>query len=267
MTSSAEPAGAPPKSTVSHVDIVGALMMREMTTRYGREGLGFLWLIGEPLLFCFGVLAMWSLLRSEYEHGIRLAPFVMTGYMSLLLIRHMVSHSMSALEANAGLLYHRRITPIHLYFARGALDFAGTTVAFLVVYATLFATGNVELPTDPLLLYSGWLLLVWLSFGIALNLSALAMRFAVLERIIPVMMYLVIPVSGAFTMAAWLPAAYRDIYLLIPIPHTVEMIREAVFGEFVETYYSPVYVAAWALVLNFSGFVLLANAKSYLDVE
>ena len=39
--------------------IIGALMMREIVTRFGREGFGFLWLIGEPLLFCMGVIVMW----------------------------------------------------------------------------------------------------------------------------------------------------------------------------------------------------------------
>ena len=68
--------------------INGALMMREMVTRYGREGLGFLWVVGEPLMFCLGVIVMWTFLKPAYEHGVRVGPFVMTGYMCLLLLRH-----------------------------------------------------------------------------------------------------------------------------------------------------------------------------------
>lgn len=56
----------------SHSRVVGALMMRELITRFGRDGLGFLWLVGEPLLFCLGVLGLWALIRPEYEHGVRL---------------------------------------------------------------------------------------------------------------------------------------------------------------------------------------------------
>ena len=41
-----------------HARLLWALMMRELSTRYGRDNLGFLWLIGEPLLFTFGVLIM-----------------------------------------------------------------------------------------------------------------------------------------------------------------------------------------------------------------
>ena len=86
----------------SHIRIIGALMMRETVTRYGRQGLGLLWLIGEPLLFCFGVIIMWSLIKPAYEHGVRIAPFIMTGYMCLLLLRHLVGANMNALQANGG---------------------------------------------------------------------------------------------------------------------------------------------------------------------
>ena len=50
--------------------VIGALVMREMTTRYGRQGLGFAWVIGEPLIFCFGVLILWTATKPAYEHGL-----------------------------------------------------------------------------------------------------------------------------------------------------------------------------------------------------
>ena len=80
----------PAPALLRQLSIVRALMLRELITRYGREGLGFLWVIGEPLVFCLGVVLMWNLIRPEYEHGIRLGPLGMTGYMALLLLRHQI---------------------------------------------------------------------------------------------------------------------------------------------------------------------------------
>ena len=94
--SATPPSSALPQiGPLRHLSIVRALMLRELITRYGREGLGFLWVIGEPLVFCLGVVLMWNLIRPEYEHGIRLGPMVMTGYMALLLLRHQISFSLS----------------------------------------------------------------------------------------------------------------------------------------------------------------------------
>ncbi len=250
-----------------HSRIIGALFMRETITRYGREGLGFLWLIGEPLIFCLGVMGLWTLIKPEYEHGIRIAPFVMTGYMCLLMLRHVVSHSLNALQANVGLMHHKAVKPLHIYISRVLIEFAGSTIAFAVLYAILFVLGVVNLPNNVLLLYSGWLLLFWFSTGLAITFSALSLQFEVIERIVPVFMYLMIPLSGAFLMVDWLPSTYQKYYLMIPMPHTVEMVRSATFGEFVPTHYNPAYPAAWAAVLTFVGLVLLANVRRHVDVE
>ncbi|UQV17452.1 hypothetical protein MU852_11160 [Brevundimonas albigilva] len=110
--------------------IVSALMKREMVTRFGREGLGFAWLIAEPLVFCFGVMILWSFTKPAYEHGVRLAPFVMTAYMSLILLRHLISYMSGAVQANIGLLYHRQITPIHIFTSRILLEILGGGTAF-----------------------------------------------------------------------------------------------------------------------------------------
>lgn len=247
--------------------IVVALMMRELITRYGRKGLGFAWVIGEPLIFCLGVLVLWSVARPDYEHGIRMGPFVMTGYMCLLLLRHQITLSLSALQANVGLLHHRGIAVLHLYIARNILEFLGTTAAFAVVYAVLMVLGQVSWPANLLLLYGGWFLLAFMATGLAMIFAALAIRYDVMERIVPLFTYILIPMSGVFFMAAWVPAAYRDAFLLIPLPHVVEMVRAGVFGEFVETHFDPLYALGWAALFNVVGLLLLGGARERIDAE
>jgi capsular polysaccharide transport system permease protein len=247
--------------------IVTALMLRELITRYGRRGLGFAWLIAEPLLFCLGVIVLWSVARPEYEHGLRMGPFVMTGYMCLLLLRHQITLSLSALQANVGLLHHRGIAVLHICIARNLLEFLGTTAAFAVVYAVLMVLGQVSAPQDWLLLYGGWLLLAFMSAGLALIFAALALRFEVMERIVPLFTYILIPMSGVFFMAAWVPAAYREAFLLIPLPHPVEMVRAGVFGEFVATHFDPLYALGWSVVFVFVGLLLLGGARERIDAE
>lgn len=247
--------------------IVIALMLRELITRYGRKGLGFAWVIGEPLLFCLGVLVLWSVARPDYEHGIRMGPFVMTGYMCLLLLRHQITLSLSALQANVGLLHHRGIAVLHLYIARNILEFLGTTAAFVVVYGVLMVLGQVGWPANLLLLYGGWFLLAFMAAGLAMIFAALAIRYDVMERIVPLFTYILIPMSGVFFMAAWVPAAYRDAFLLIPLPHVVEMVRAGVFGEFVETHFNPLYALGWAAVFNVTGLLLLGGARERIDAE
>ncbi len=241
--------------------------MREMTTRFGREGLGFLWVVGEPLLFCLGVLVMWSLIKPAYEHGVRLGPLVMTGYMSLLIYRHMISFSIGALTANIGLMYHRQIGIMHIFIARNVMEFAGGTAAFVIVYLTLLVMGEVGLPEDWLLLYGGWILVGWTGFGIAMIFAGLTLRFEVMERIAPLLTYAMIPLSGAFFMVSWLPAEYREPFLWVPFPNAIEMVRAGVFGEFVDTYYHADYALLSGGLMLFLGMILLAGAKNRIVIE
>src|SRR5437879_12100270 len=68
--------------------VLGALFMREIQIRWGRRNLGFAWLFAEPLVFAFPVLLMWSMMRSPFEHGLPLMPFIWSGYLPLLMFRH-----------------------------------------------------------------------------------------------------------------------------------------------------------------------------------
>ena len=244
-----------------------SLVMREIITRFGREGLGFAWLVAEPLAFCFGVMVLWSFTKPAYEHGIRLAPFVMTAYMSLILIRHLIGYLAGALQGNMGLLYHRQIGPLHIFSARILLEFAGATIAYAIVYVFLLAVGQVNLPSNYLLLYFGWFLLAFISSGFALILTGLAMRFDVMERLIGLIGYLILPLSGVFTMVAWLPDGFRKVLLMLPFVHPVEMMRSAVFGEFVKTYYDIPYALAFGAVFNIVGLLLVSSARHLIETE
>ena len=44
--------------------VLGALLIREVITRYGRHNIGFLWLFVEPMLFTLGVTALWTATKS-----------------------------------------------------------------------------------------------------------------------------------------------------------------------------------------------------------
>lgn len=247
--------------------IVSALIMREMTTRFGRQGLGFAWVIGEPLLFCFGVLILWTATKPAYEHGVRLAPFVMTGYMSIILMRHFLSLLASAIQANLGLMYHREVAPLHLLISRALLELGGASGAFMVVYGVLLALNQVGLPHNYLLLYCGWLLLAWTALGFALLLTGLSMRYELMERLVPVIGYILVPISGAFFMVSWLPAPARELIMFIPFVHGIEMLRSGVFGEFVPTYYNWPYALFTGAIMNIGGLLIISASRDRIEVE
>jgi capsular polysaccharide transport system permease protein len=187
--------------------------------------------------------------------------------MCILLFRHMLQSCAGALQANVGLLHHRIVRPLHLYLSRALLEIGGGVAAFAFVYVVLLVLGSVSPPHDILLVFTGYSILALISLGFSMTFAALIIRFEVLERVLPVMMYIMIPLSGSFVMVDGVPAEYRAAYLINPVPHTIEMVRAGTFGEFVTTHYNPVYPLAWGVGLLFVGLVLLSETQKYLDVE
>lgn len=251
----------------SHGRIVWALLLRELGTRYGRSNLGFLWVIAEPLLFCFGVMLLWTAIKPPFEHGLRVIPFVVTGYMPIILVRHMITQALNCVRANGGLLYHRQITVLHMFAARLLLEFVGVTMAFVVVVLALWLFGLTDPPQDLLLLYGGWCLLAWLSAGLAMTLGALAQIAEVVERFVALFTYILVPLSGTFYMVGWLAEPFREAVLYLPFIHPVEMIRGGFFGPDVRTYFDLGYSAFWAAGLMLLGLLLLRFVRDRVEVE
>ena len=46
--------------------VVGALLIREIHSRFGRESLGFAWTVAEPLVFALPALLMWRMIRAVF---------------------------------------------------------------------------------------------------------------------------------------------------------------------------------------------------------
>jgi len=250
-----------------HRRIIWALLMRELATRYGRDDLGFLWVLAEPMIFALAVASLWAVIRPPFEYGIPVVPFTITGYLPLILVRQTASYSVSAVRVNQALLYHRQVTPLHLYISRFVVEAAGISFAYIIIVVGLHFVGLCPLPRDILVLIAGWALLAWIAFGLALILGAASEILPFMERVVPVLTYIIIPISGAFYMASALPPAYRHMVLFIPFVHCFELMRGAFFGEFLKTYVNLPYAIAWAAGLTLLGLLLVQFVRGRLEIE
>ena len=121
--------------------VIGALMLRELHTRFGRENLGYLWIVGEPILFCMGVAIAWTAMRPPHEHGLPITAIVLTGYIPLTMWRHCLLSAVKAFEAKGSLLFHRQVTPLDIITARVILEVMGTLMAGLLVASVALRSG------------------------------------------------------------------------------------------------------------------------------
>jgi capsular polysaccharide transport system permease protein len=253
-----------------HRRIMWALIMRELSTRYGRNNLGFLWLVGEPIVFAGGVSILWTFIRPPYENGIKLIPFIITGYLPLIMVRHVIGHTVGAIKNNNTLLFHRMVSPLHLLLARIVTELIGASLGAVVVIIFYNIIGVMGLPPtvmDFANVYAGWFLLAWLSSAVAIVMAALTEIFEFTERFVQVITYIIVPLSGTFIMVASMPPKYQSIALAVPFAHEFELIRHGYFGDSIATVYSIPYVIIWCSGLSIVGLWLIGFVRSRIEID
>jgi capsular polysaccharide transport system permease protein len=230
--------------------VIGALLVREMLTRYGRHNIGFLWLFVEPMLFTLGVTALWTATKSVHGSDLPIVAFALTGYSSVLLWRNMPGRCIGALWSNLSLMYHRNIKVLDIYAARLLLEFGGATISFATLSVVFIAVGWLALPEDFLMVAAGWLLLAWFGAALAIFLGALSHHSELVDKLWHPASYLLFPLSGAAFLVAALPVFAQEIVLYIPTVHGVEMVREGWFGSQAQAIYDVSYLVSCNLVLS-----------------
>jgi capsular polysaccharide transport system permease protein len=247
------------RSLAIQTQVIGALLMREILTRYGRHNIGFLWLFAEPMLFTLVVTVLWTATRSIHGSAIPIVAFAVTGYSAVLLWRSMPSRCIKAMEPNHALMYHRNVKALDIYLARLTLEAAGATISFVVLSLIFISIGWMEPPEDVLTIGIGWLLLTWFGFGLAIFLGALSETFAAVEKFWSPMSYVVFPLSGVAFVVDAAPKHLRELILLIPMVHASEMIRDGYFGRLFNAHYDVTYLISWCMGLTLLG---LAKVRS-----
>lgn len=255
------------RSVAIQMRVIGALLMREVITRYGRHNIGFMWLFVEPMLFTLGVAALWTATKAAHGSSLPIVPFAVTGYSSVLLWRNGSSRCAKAIEPNLSLLYHRNVRVIDVFAARLILEIGGSTISLMVISLAFMAIGWMPAPVDILKMMVAWFLLAWFAVSLGLIVGALSERSEMFERIWHTFMYLLFPLSGAVFMVDWLPKTAQELILWIPMVHGTEMLRHGYFGEAVRTYEDPAYLMLWDLCLLLIGLALVRETGRRVQPE
>jgi ABC-type polysaccharide/polyol phosphate export permease len=241
--------------------VVGALLMREILTRYGRHNIGFLWLFVEPMIFTLGVAALWAFAAMHQRSNIPIVAWAVTGYSSVLLWRNMPSRCVHAVEPNLALMYHRNVNLLDIYVARLLLEASGATLSFVILACAFVALGTMPPPEDLLKVMCGWFMLAWFGFSLAIFVGTLSEQSEAVEKLWHPITYLLFPLSGAAFNVDALPVAAQKVVLLLPMVHGVELLREGYFGSAFNAHYSIAYLASICAVLSLLGFAKLRKVS------
>lgn len=247
--------------------VIGALVIRELRTRFGQRRLGYVWLFVEPLLFSAAIVLIHGTRGRFSGEGLRTTfEFFAIGYLLFFKFRSIVNRAGNAIGANRSLLFHRQVTLPDLFVARHVIEGIAVTGVLAVFVVAAVAMGG-EPPDSPIQMICALGLMLLLAQGIAFIVGALTAEWDHLDRIIMLLSILMLPFCGVFFMVEWLPEWMQDIVLWIPTVHVFELLREGQFGDRVSATYDLRYLASWILVPHLLGLAALRITRQRIGLE
>jgi len=243
--------------------ILKALVIREVLTRWGRKNIAFLWFFLEPTMMVIGNELFWLIKTTKSidvytQLNISLTAFVLIGYLSLMLVRNSINLLSQAIRSNSALLQHRSLKPLDFYFSRFILEVAGASTSLIILLFFLISLTIIPPIKNPPLMLLAWYFFIWLSLGVGLTLGPLIARSEALSALWrSTLVHLLFLINGSFFFVAWLPDQYQKIVLWIPMVHISEMLKNGYYGQIYQSsYYSIPYIITWCILLTFSGLLI-----------
>jgi capsular polysaccharide transport system permease protein len=266
-TAAPRPSGSFMASLKVQAHVIGALLMRELHTRYGRENVGYLWLFLEPMMLAGAVASIHAGSGSHYGSDIRTVPFTICGYCTFILFRGIFSRAEGALESNMPLLYHRSITIFDILFSRAVLEFAGTMATFAILLSLATVLELSELPERPLALLGGVVMMLWFSFSAGMLCCAITHDNKLAARLVHPLTYIMMPLSGAFYQLAWIPQPYQTWLSWFPMPLIFEQIRYGQFRSASNTFVDIPYICAVCMIMTYLGLIAIKITRRHVHLN
>ncbi|KJF71941.1 ABC transporter permease [Agrobacterium arsenijevicii] len=248
----------------AHIRVVGALLIREMSTRFGSKPGGYVWAIIDPA----GHIAFMSLIFMAITHtpalGKSFPLFFATGYLAFQFYAAMAGFLNGAIKANRTLLSYPNVAPIDTIVARYILQ-AGTTsvVSFCVLGVILLTVDQPVYLNWPAIIEAAFAATV-LGLGIGIFNNVATLRFPLYEQVFNIINRPMFLISGVFFLPDALPAPIRDIVLLNPLVHVVMLFRKGFYPEYRAEMMNMTYLYSFALTILFMGLLLFTRSASVL---
>lgn len=241
------------------VAVLRALVLREMLQRLFAARGAWAWLLVEPLFHAFYLTLIYSVIRIRFIGGIDTVLWLLSGLMGYFLFSRTASQVSGAIAANRPLFSYRQVKPLDTGIARAILEACLMTIIMVAVFSGAALFGHILRPDEPLtvllglgsswLTGAGWGLIISIAKDILPELGTL------IDLLIQRPLYLI---SGVVVPLSALPPQIREVLMLNPLAHALELMRVGIAMHYHTAPESNLtYPAIASLVLVFIGVLLV----------
>jgi capsular polysaccharide transport system permease protein len=238
--------------------IVFALILREITTTYGRNPGGFLWAFLEPVAAIILLSVVFSYALRSPALGDNFPLFYATGYLPYLIYSDTANKIAKAIKYSRQLLRYPIISYLDAIVARLLIATLINCTVFVIITTTIILVFDITLIIEMEKIAGAIFLALLMALSIGSLNCFLMTKYPTWERFWKIINRPTILLSGIFFLLESLPEPIRGFLAWNPIIHIVAMMRSGFYSTYDADFVSPVYVFLVALVLLALGLGSLA---------
>lgn len=228
--------------------VVFALFIRELSSRFGRFKLGYVWALAEPffatLVFCLIRMAMG---RGSIE-GLEFPIFFASGMLIYSIFGKLGQAMIGLVESNLSLMNYQRIKPIDPLISRALLEIIISAASMAIILGAFYWAGYTFSWNNTLGFIAVFILICAFSFGIGCIFAVISLLFQEFKKIAPIVIRPMFFISGIFFSTNSIQESMLPYLLWNPILHAIELGRSVMFVEYESIHASPSYLGFSALV-------------------
>ncbi len=230
------------QALIEQRNIMGAVILRDLRTRFFNHGLGFLIVPLFPFVHLFALVLLFSLLRNSFGYGEDMRIFFATGLIPTLTFMYVSRYMSLSLVMNRPMLAYPIIGVMEIVLGRAVLEIISAIWMAAAVFAVLFAIGSDPMPVDPIQAFFAFAMSVFLGAAAGLVVSLITMAaasFATIWALLLIVFYLT---SGSLFVPSLLPEPVIMVLEWNPVLHCVEWMRTAYYPGYPDQVLDKSYV-------------------------
>jgi capsular polysaccharide transport system permease protein len=236
---------------------IAALVLREMSTRYGRTPGGYVWSILEPLAAILFLSVGFSLVIRTPSLGTSFLLFYATGYLPFNIYLAVSNTTARALKYSRPLMRYPAVTWVDAIFARFILNsLTGALTTIVLITGILLVVDGRAVLDLPNAVYA-CLLTMLLALGVGTLNCVLSGLYPLWEIVWSVLTRPLFLASCIFFLYDTMPPLAQDILWYNPLVHIIGLMRTGFYPTYSASYVDLTYVFAVSLTILAMGLILM----------
>lgn len=248
---------APPTSSFATHRAIGALVLREITTTYGRSPGGYIWAVLEPAAGITLLTIVFSIGFRSPPLGTSFALFYAAGILPLLMYTDISSKLAQTVQFSQALLAYPRVTFLDALIARFVLNLLTQMMVHFMVLGFIMIYLQPTTVLDFSKIAQAYVLVIALALGIGTLNSFLTLAYPIWQTAWSILNRPLFLVSCVFFIFESVPQPYSNYLWFNPIVHIAGLMRDGFYPFYQPSYVSFLYPLGVAAVTFATGLFLL----------